>query len=224
VTTEYFPTTAYDELTPLIEAGDPQRHASRHIMDRYYEPLQAYICGLPLRVLGEPDDLVRSFFASRLSRADYLRNWSASGLPLRRYLMNGISFHLRELLRERVRCKTLPIVDESILVSKSLRADELFERAWALSILSDACTASRDAMAADGRSNAWRIFDAHYLRGESFVALALREGVSPQRLAAEARFVIRRVERVLQSMLSDEGIPTTDLAAEVARIQGLLKS
>ena len=80
-------------------------------MDRYYEPLQAYVCGLPLR----------------------------------RYLMNGISFHLRELLRERVRRKTLPIVDESILVSKSLRADELFERAWALSILSDACTASRDA-------------------------------------------------------------------------------
>jgi hypothetical protein len=190
VTTEYFPTTAYEELAPLIEAGDPQRHASRHIMDRYYEPLQAYVCGLPLR----------------------------------RYLMNGISFHLRELLRERVRRKTLPIVDESILVSKSLRADELFERAWALSILSDACTASRDAMAADGRSNAWRIFDAHYLRGESFVALALREGVSPQRLAAEARFVIRRVERVLQAMLSDEGIPTADLAAEVARIQGLLKS
>jgi hypothetical protein len=46
-----------------------------------------------------------------------------------------------------------------------LRADELFERAWALSILSDACTASRDAMAADGRSNAWRIFDAHYSNG-----------------------------------------------------------
>ena len=104
---DHFPSTHATWIAERVtqcfdgEANPAQARAARdalndHVMRRYFEPLRAYAQGSGWRSLGESADLVNGFFASRLEQADYLLRWRDSGLPLRRWLMNGLLLHLHE--------------------------------------------------------------------------------------------------------------------------------
>ncbi|NBX25691.1 MAG: hypothetical protein EBQ99_06525, partial [Planctomycetes bacterium] len=105
-----FPTTQrtwiVETLRVALASRDPEvRERSlaelrAHVMRTYFEPLRIYVKGSSFRVMGESADLVNGFFASRLSRDDYLARWVESALPLRRWLANGLVMHLRERSRE----------------------------------------------------------------------------------------------------------------------------
>ena len=62
-----------------------------------------FVRGSSLSKLGEPAEIVNGFFASRLSDARFLEAWAASGMRLRRWLMNGILFYGQGLARDRAR-------------------------------------------------------------------------------------------------------------------------
>ncbi len=70
-------------------------------METYTEPLSNYVAGSSFRSLSTPKDLVSGFFASRLAQTAYFEKWIDSGLPLRRWLINGFLFFLQEEARRR---------------------------------------------------------------------------------------------------------------------------
>ena len=94
---DHFPSTHATwigtQLT-IIEGATPDGPAARtahrsvatYLMERYREPLRAYVVGSALRELGEPDELVAGFFAHMLATPDSLLRWRTSGLQLRRWL------------------------------------------------------------------------------------------------------------------------------------------
>lgn len=82
---------AFAENPALADAA--RINANAYVMERYAGPLAVFVRGSSLARLGEPEELVNGFFASRLSDAAFLDGWSRSGMRLRRWLMNGILFY-----------------------------------------------------------------------------------------------------------------------------------
>ena len=86
----------------LDRGGDGVHDVNGHIMETYAWPLRVYYLGTNSRWLGEPDDVIDGFFADRLARDSFLGDWRASGLRLRRWLINAFCFYLLELRRRKL--------------------------------------------------------------------------------------------------------------------------
>src|SRR5882672_12709738 len=95
---DVFPRTLGTWIGRKLQEGKAGRaEVNRHLMSVYAWPLQVYFRGSSDRWLGEPEDIVQGFFADRLDREEFLPGCQESGLRLRRWLMNGFCFYLKEL-------------------------------------------------------------------------------------------------------------------------------
>jgi hypothetical protein len=107
---EHFPETEQTFVHDLIDAGRVPELAS-YLMEVYYEPLCIYCRATSYRTLGEPEEIVGGFFASRLSDPTWIARWRdesrARSLPLRRWLLNGLCFYMREEARRQRRARLL---------------------------------------------------------------------------------------------------------------------
>ncbi|MFM1868656.1 MAG: hypothetical protein RL591_2064, partial [Planctomycetota bacterium] len=105
---DHFPTT---QLTTLLSelrtlhGDDAHMRLAETIMRRYAEPLAIYARGSTLREIAEPDELVHGYFAYALADATFLDRYLASGMRLRRWLMNGLLLHARSVIRDRSRAR-----------------------------------------------------------------------------------------------------------------------
>ena len=116
-------------------------------MNRYNEPLRAYVSAAALRDLGEPQELVASFFARSFDYSILLQRWISSGIALRRWLMNAISLHCRGLRRDLRRNQSRVRTESELGATGSIdaissqashSAERAFDRAWALAITNEA--------------------------------------------------------------------------------------
>ena len=148
---DHFPSThrtwIADHLTVICEephspaADVAHRTLSAYIMNRYNEPLRAYVSAAALRDLGEPQELVASFFARSFDNSILLQRWISSGIALRRWLMNAISLHCRGLRRDLRRNQSRVRTESELGATGSIdaissqashSAERAFDRAWAL--------------------------------------------------------------------------------------------
>ena len=145
---DHFPSTHRTWLETQLGLGDPGLAAAReHVMARSHVALAAYVRGARVSALGEPDDIVHDFFAKNLGKIDYLSRWLDSGLPLRRWLMNGVSAHIRLLWRARAlhAGRHAPLDQSSHgIESATPGAEREFERAWIRATLGEACRRVED--------------------------------------------------------------------------------
>ena len=108
-----FPTTHATALLTLVTDGgagaEQAKAAGIALMRRYADPLTVFVRGSSLARLGEPEEIVNGYFATRLSDeaaiVEFLTKWVASGMRLRRWLMNGILFYGQGLARDRARAQ-----------------------------------------------------------------------------------------------------------------------
>jgi DNA-directed RNA polymerase specialized sigma24 family protein len=223
---EDFPTTHATFLTVCLDTATAQSlsDARNHLMVRYRAPLVVYAAQSRFATVDEPDELVHGFFAEKVADARFLADWRASGLPLRRWMLNGLVFHARGVLRDRARenARTDGAPPEALL-SNTPDAERAFERAWALALVEAACRTAHTALAADGRARAYDCFHRHFFDGVSYAQLAVECGLSESAVASEVRLAMRRVRAEAESMLRDE-VGTADeraIAAELARVREL---
>ncbi|MEY2795172.1 MAG: hypothetical protein RIR10_888, partial [Planctomycetota bacterium] len=187
-----FPTTHATWIDARLEEGELGREAlNTHVMSRYARPLATYARASALRTIDEPDALVNGFFATRLTRAEYLASWRASGLPLRRWLVNGLLLHGRERQREQRKaardgaaaaspCGSCGCAgacagglgNGAAEVGLEPSAFEEFERAWSRALLSDACELAERELVAEGDADAWASFRRHNLDGLEYAEIA----------------------------------------------------
>jgi len=222
-------------LDVLREGGDAAGAAlaelNGHVMRRYARPLAEYVRVSSLRSAEEPDDLVNSFFASRLSREAYLAQWHASGLPLRRWLVNGMLLHARERARTRRTQagdaqRAATAADVESLERHEPGAYERFEREWARHVLSEAAARAEQGLVAEGRADAWHAFKRHVIDGVPYDAIArgvgdsMQSGAAARTPAEAARTLARlghaRFERALRDILADEGVAPSEIDVEMA--------
>ena len=218
-----FPTTALTTLLDKLRCGDSDAPSllRARIMSRYAEPLAIYAAGSSLREIAEPRDLVHGFFASGLSRADFFRRYLASGMRLRRWLMNGLLLHARSVARDRarqVRREGTPLDAAITIADGNSSAEDAYHRAWALALLSEACASVEASLVAEGRDRAWTAFRRHALDGRSYLDLETELGLGRQQMADLVRSVTKRLRARVVELLEDEGGDASEDLLEVIRL------
>ena len=222
--TQYFPTTQATWLIEHARGDEPALAAvAARIIERYAQPLEAYAQGSSLREIAEPRELVHAFliakFATPASCRAYLEAWNASGLTLRRWMMNGLLLHVRGIVRDAQRSREKPL-DASIAALASAQPDPAaeFERAWARAILSEACAQVEQALVAEGRDRAWRVFRLHALDGVAYRDLEAGFALSRQQMADLVRGVTARLRARIRELLDEEGRFGDDAIDEIVRL------
>jgi len=229
-----FPTTHATTLLTLVssEGADAEqaKAAGIALMRRYADPLTVFVRGSSLARLGEPAEIVNGYFATRLSDeaaiVEFLTKWSASGMRLRRWLMNGILFYGQGLARDRARAQDR---------GSSMAPDELdrragagstgetdFERAWAVAVVREATARAEIELLDEGRSVDFDIFRRHAIDGQPYAAFAHELGRTEQQCAGATRLVAQRVRIHLARVLLEEGVPEHELDDELARVRAAL--
>ena len=226
-----FPSTHATWITVQLDAVDRGDHTSAdralrelrdHVMRRYYEPLSAYLSATGYRDVDAPSALVAGYFVERFADAASLAKWRESGLPLRRWLMNGLLLWVRAELRRRRTQAGRESALPAELLADTPTAEGIFEREWARAIVSDACEVVERELHDAGDARLWAIFARHVLDGRTYADIAAEQGVTAAAARNATRLVRERVDRALERLLLDEGVPPSDVSAELTRIQSLL--
>jgi hypothetical protein len=210
----------------LSEAGPRDRDLLQHLMARYAEPLEAYAQASSLRDAAEPTELVNDFFASRLGEPEYLARWAASGMPLRRWLMNGLILHARGLRRDAARDwrRQASAEDDGQPIAPEPDAEARFERAWARRMLELAVDAAGEAMRLKGRQRAFELFRRHIVGGLPYRQAVADLGYSVAEAKSVVRTATKHVHEALLEALREEGVPEPELDREADRLQRLIAS
>jgi DNA-directed RNA polymerase specialized sigma24 family protein len=228
---DLFPTTHSTWLADRIAHAPDEARA--HVMSRYFDPLCAYVrASASLRVLGEPSDLVNAFLAARISDATYLARWSASGLPLRRWLANGLLLHARNaVLASRRRAARQEPTDVGELDRTAhLRAADhetdallALERRWAVRTVTETHEQIRAELHSEGRDAWWELFRLHTVQGKAYAEACAITGVPLGSASSIHRQVVDRLRGALVAILERDGIRREDIDAELASMQDLLE-
>ena len=223
---ELFPTTHSTWLMDRIACAPDD--ARSHVLACYFEPLCAYARASSLRALGEPAELVNDFLTARLDDGDYLARWSASGIPLRRWLANGLLTHARNrALAEARRARHGGSVDPAELarMTSAHATDALLalERAWAVRTVSEAHERVHTELVAEGRASWWELFRLHGVQGMSYEHACPIAGVAPSNATNVHRSVVTRLRDALRAILEREGIRPDEIDRELALMQDLLQ-
>ncbi|MCE2882485.1 MAG: hypothetical protein LW636_09030 [Planctomycetaceae bacterium] len=225
----HFPTTYATWITLQLDElgrGDQEaperamRELREHVMRRYYEPLCAYLSATSYRDIDAPSALVAGFFVDRLADAANLRSWRTSGMPLRRWLMNGLLLWVRtELRRRRTRERRDASVARAWVAPSAASPEAIFEREWARAIVGDACELVERELHDAGDSARWAMFARHVIDGRTYDEIALERGCAAAEARNATRVVRARVDRMLERQLAEEGVPLGEIAEEMRRIR-----
>lgn len=209
------PTDLFDPTprTAMAELLDSHRRGEvvEFLMKSYYAPLAAYLSATSFRTLGEPRDVIAGFFASRLSREEWLEAWKASGLRLRRWLVNGLLFYCREELRRQRRDQVAEPAEDSIPAS----VDHEFERAYAQFTVRQSFEAARVQCESEGFLRHWELFVRHHVDGRTYDQLAAESGLTIGQVNGMVRTAGLRFRKAISERLLRDGADPGDLDHEI---------
>lgn len=206
-----FPSTQVTWLGSVLRTGESGRkEAIGHVMSVYAGPLGVYLKGSTFRELGEPDEIVNGFFASRLSRKRYLLDWLASGRQLRFWLLTGFRHYLYEQIDARLRQRRRRV--EAGPPQQPMDAEQSFHRESARAIVREAYRRAEEACAAANQADHWQVFREHHLKGRAYGPIARELGIGERRTAVMARTATGKFQRALRELVSwpDAGAEEVD--------------
>jgi DNA-directed RNA polymerase specialized sigma24 family protein len=197
----------------------------RHVMERYTDALGAYVSASGLRASGERDELVSGFYAGPMADSTFFRRWRTSGMPLRRWLMNAMSFHCRSVRRDaqRDRERRAPLADEALEATAAVERDAAaaFDRAWALAIVNGAYAGVQHELLERGREHDDAVLRMHVIDGMPYEQVARALGIERNDCFNAVRRVAGAVRGAVRDILREEGVPESgleDALVEVLRI------
>lgn len=214
---DVFPQTQNTWIDQKLGQGQNGRlEVNHHVMSLYAWPLRVYFLGTADRWLGEPEDVVQGFFASRLGRNVFFDDWRKSGLRLRRWLMNGFCFYLKELKRERRNDRRNEELSREPEETEDL--DRRIDRAFAVAVVQRAFAVTRKLCEEGGFSDHWKIFVAHYYQGKEYRDIVADFNVDTVRAATMARTVGSKFRKALRNLLVRDGATEAEVNQELATL------
>ena len=165
--------------------------------------------------------MVDGFFASRLDRDGYFDQWRESGLRLRRWLMNGFLFYLREEIRRQRRDGKSSLGQEPAMPAGS-GPDEDFDRAWAMAMVRDAWADAAKSCEADGLGAHWRLFIRHHVDGLAYKEFVHEFDVTPSQAAVMVRTATGRFKKAVRHRILMDGVHENDVNEELQRLMEIM--
>ena len=223
--------TIISEEPSSASAHDAHRTLCAFVMSRYQGALCAYVSATGLRDLGEPQELVASFFARALDTPMMMQRWMISGVTLRRWLMNAISLHCRGLRRDRVRSSARmksesDFADPNALAKMAESTNDpsperAFDIAWAIAVANEAHEAAHAACIARDRSGDYEVFRLHVIDGIEHAQVAERLGITRSQSMNAVRRVADMMRGEVRELLRAEGVQASDLDEAVTELIAL---
>ncbi len=222
-TKDVFPKTMGTWIDRRLKEGAVGRElVNSHIMSVYAHPLKIYYLGSSFRTLGEADDMVDGFFASRLQKQGYFDQWQESGLRLRRWLINGFIFHLKEEIRRRKRNDGSSL-EEGMDVPDTVDPGQAFERAWALSMVQDAWREAAASCEEQGLDDHWQLFIRHHVDGLPYRRIVDEFDVTPSQAAVMVRTATGRFKDAIRLRIILDGVHEDDVDGELQRLMEIMQ-
>ncbi|MCH2151759.1 MAG: hypothetical protein MK089_00275 [Phycisphaerales bacterium] len=219
-----FPATQMEWIHERMDAGkEGRREVASHLMDVYAEPLRIYLLGSSFRSAGEPEELINGFFANRLSRDDYLDGWRASDKRLRRWLINGLIFYIKEEFRRRKKSGTPISPEMEADLEDSGDQYRAFDQAWAASIVRRAMSEAGQICQKEGLAEHWDIFIRHHVQQQPYAVCCRDHNVDTARAAVMARTAAARFREAICRQLSLDGADESSFNDELAGLRSLLQ-
>ena len=224
-----FPSTHTTWMFDLLSAG-PQGLATlrSRVMARYHGALVAYAASSAAMQSLDPHDLVNAFCANRLARPDYFERWQASGLPFRRWLINGLHFSARDMRKLRAGSRTkdrdeLQAQDELESPAVDAAADRAFERQFALQVITRCAAEVQLRLSNRGRAGDWSLFWRHHIDGVPYRLLSVETGLSPRELNGVIRAVTTELRTAVRLELLVEGLSEHEIERELRLMEEALR-
>lgn len=213
---DVFPLTQVSWIASRLHAGNEGRlDVSRHLMSVYAEPLKVYYLGTRALWLGEPDEVIQGFFADRLARPDFVAGWERSGMRLRRWLMNALSFYLKELARRQRRdAATEPANNGEVAFEGDPAA--AVDRAFIVSVVRHALEETQRRCEAEGLGPHWHVFHDHFCCGTPYAEIGSALALEPARCVVMARTVRGKFQQALRTAVAADdptGVTDTEILA-----------
>jgi DNA-directed RNA polymerase specialized sigma24 family protein len=225
-----FANTQYTLLERLLNLGtDGHRQAANHIMEVYEKPLQVYFLGSSFaNDLGDAGDVVRGFFADRLSRPSFLHDWQLSGRRLRYWLITAFKHYLYEQRhgsnRKDRQWQSLDTRNGEHDGGEDHSPERAFHREVALSVVHLALERAKVSCEDSGHAVHWEAMLRHHLDGRTFEELSREFGIEAPRLRVMARTAGNRFRRCLREELRWPGAHAEDIDREIFLLMEVLKS
>lgn len=207
-----FQSTPWSEV---LAAGDSQNANNRHSLEKlcrlYWPPLHAFVWR-KVRDTHLAQDLTQSFF-ERLLSGRTLRLADPARGRFRSFLINAIEWHLTNEFREsraikrggKIKIFSLDFSSASIDPTDDgmLSAEELFEREWALTLLTQTMARLEAEQVA---SNKKSLFDAlkSYLTGSERTDRYAEASRMLEMSESAARMAVSRLRRRYRELLREE--------------------
>ena len=216
-----FPSTNHNWIAASLAAGEDGRAVVlQHVMSSYARPLERYMRGSSYRSVGESTELVQGFLAERVAAPDYFSRWIESRLKLRRWLINGFLFYLRESAR---RTQRAPQSLESDPSAERACAYSQFEREWGLALVERAIERARTSCEKRSQQPHWLMLERHYLHGTPYATLIAEYGVTAKEASAMVRTAAGKLRRAFIELLERDGVPESEIEVEIGRLMEALR-
>lgn len=220
---EFLPTTLRTWIEEMLDQGDQGRlKVNRHVMEIYYLPLQVYYRGSSWRWLGESEEVVGEFFRDRLERPGFFKGWQERESKLRYWFLGAFQFFLKERARKLRRDKHAPLEDEQVESGEDPRAE--IDRAFARSIVNEACRRTKALCEAQGLGEHWQTLLSHVEDGKSYPELAADMQVSEERTKRMARTARAKFRNTLIDLLNQDGVGKKDSEHEIQHLMEILET
>ena len=221
---EAFPATQMTWINARLDAGaEGRRDVTTHLMEVYAEPLRIYLLGSSFRSAGEPDDLINGFFANRLAREDYLDGWRTSEKRLRRWLINGLIFYIKEEFRRQKRGGASLSEEAEASLEDPTDQYQAFDQAWAASIVRRAMAEASARCKEENLEAHWDIFVRHHVQHQPYATCCKEHGVDAARAAVMARTAATRFREAARLQVSLDGADEDTIDDELAGLRNLLQ-
>jgi hypothetical protein len=200
---DVFPQTLTAWIRDRLIAGG-RREVNRHVMDVYALPLRVYYLGTRDQSLGEPDEVIQGFFADRLGRAEFFAQWQSSNLPLRRWLINGFNFYLKELRRANRRNRATGEESDELPTFEG-EPGAAMELAFLVSIVRTSLHHVQRECDSTGLQKHWTSFFEHFCLERPYADIARDLEVDPARAMVMARTVRHKFQAEVRRSMSIDG-------------------
>ncbi|MAT80178.1 MAG: hypothetical protein CMJ29_07530 [Phycisphaerae bacterium] len=221
---EAFPATQMTWITARLDEGEQGRRVvAHHLMEVYAEPLRIYLLGSSFRNAGEPEEIINGFFANRLSRNDYLEGWRTSDKRLRRWLINGLIFYIKEEFRRQKRSGAGLSEEAEANLQDPADHYRAFDQAWAASIVRHAMSEAAARCKEENLESHWDIFVRHHIQQQPYAVCCQDHGVDAARAAVMARTAASRFRDAVRAHLSMDGAEEGRIDDELADLRSLLQ-
>jgi DNA-directed RNA polymerase specialized sigma24 family protein len=230
---------AAGDATGRARAANAHRALREHVMQRYAPALTAYVSTPALRDVAERDEIVGGFFARTMGDPQFFVRWRASGMPLRRWLMNAIAFHCRGLVRdgqrERRRMQgpggaagaAVDARDAAEIAGTRAGSEpdpaDAFDRAWALALSNEAYAMVQAELVARGKGDDDAVFRMHVVDGMTYAQVATRTGRTEAECLNATRRVAAALRATVRDLLREEGVPADGLDAAVDEVLAIVE-